>query len=195
MKFTFKFTIALLAALVPALAIAHPGHEESATFMSGFLHPLLGFDHILAAVAVGLLAAQGRTTWRASLPATFVCCMLAGFLMAPQINAWPAAEILVAGSLVALGAASFLGARAKIFVVAAVAVFGALHGYVHGAEMPGAGNLVGYVLGLMLATAMAHALGLFIGTRVDPRLKLAAKFGAAFIAATGTALLGMQLIG
>jgi len=61
-------------AFAPAPAFAHPGHD-GASLASGFLHPLGGADHIIAMVAVGLLAARlgGRAMWL--VPATFVATM------------------------------------------------------------------------------------------------------------------------
>ena len=46
--------------------------------LSGFLHPLLGIDHLLAMLAVGILSAQigGRALW--TVPATFVGTMAVG---------------------------------------------------------------------------------------------------------------------
>jgi urease accessory protein len=52
-KFTLAASLILLAS---APALAHPGHGTEPSFMSGFLHPLSGIDHILAAVATGALA-------------------------------------------------------------------------------------------------------------------------------------------
>ena len=57
--------LALLLALLPTAAFAHPGHGEAVGFVSGFLHPMGGLDHILAMVAVGVFAfavAKKRTT-------------------------------------------------------------------------------------------------------------------------------------
>lgn len=46
---------ASIPALVSGSALAHPGHEVSANmFVSGLIHPLTGFDHLLAMLAVGL---------------------------------------------------------------------------------------------------------------------------------------------
>ena len=42
-------------ALLPQAALAHPGHGVATGAEAGFLHPLMGADHILAMVAVGLL--------------------------------------------------------------------------------------------------------------------------------------------
>ena len=57
--------------LVSSPAFAHSGHSTS-DFASGFTHPFGGIDHVLAMVAVGLLAATlgGRALW--AVPAAFV---------------------------------------------------------------------------------------------------------------------------
>ena len=47
--------------LLPQAALAHPGHGAAMGPEAGFLHPLLGADHVLAMVAVGLLAALRLT--------------------------------------------------------------------------------------------------------------------------------------
>ncbi|MGQ8571924.1 HupE/UreJ family protein, partial [Klebsiella pneumoniae] len=71
----------LLAAallLLPQAALAHPGHGDAAGLAHGFVHPLSGADHVLAMVAVGLLAALrgGRALW--ALPAAFLGMMVVG---------------------------------------------------------------------------------------------------------------------
>ena len=56
MKTRYVFAAVALAAASGA-ALAHPGHE-SASFFTGFTHPLGGLDHLLAMLAVGLYAAR-----------------------------------------------------------------------------------------------------------------------------------------
>ena len=46
-------------ALLPGLAQAHPGHDVSG-LAAGITHPLMGMDHLLAMVAVGLCGACCR---------------------------------------------------------------------------------------------------------------------------------------
>ena len=58
MQPSFASVAALLAIVVPAVASAHIVKGESIGFVSGFLHPLSGFDHIIAMVAVGIWGAQ-----------------------------------------------------------------------------------------------------------------------------------------
>ena len=61
-----------------APALAHTGHGDTHGLIHGFIHPLGGLDHVLAMVAVGLLAAQqgGRSSW--AVPAAFVTMMVLG---------------------------------------------------------------------------------------------------------------------
>jgi hydrogenase/urease accessory protein HupE len=52
-------------AFAAAVAFAHPGHD-GASLATGLLHPLGGVDHIIALIAVGLLAVclgGGRCGW------------------------------------------------------------------------------------------------------------------------------------
>src|SRR4051794_20900209 len=79
-KFRFPF-LSATALVVPALAHAHPGHEGHELtwdFTGGAVHPLSGWDHWLAMIAVGLWAAQqnGRARW--AIPSAFVAAMLGG---------------------------------------------------------------------------------------------------------------------
>ncbi|MBX9870009.1 MAG: HupE/UreJ family protein, partial [Burkholderiaceae bacterium] len=67
--------IALVSISLCGIASAHPGH--GAGLMAGIAHPLLGFDHLLAMVAVGVWAFQlgGRARWM--VPVSFVTLMAA----------------------------------------------------------------------------------------------------------------------
>ena len=47
----------LLVPLVPSTANAHSETGTVGGFLSGFLHPLTGLDHVVAMVAVGLWGA------------------------------------------------------------------------------------------------------------------------------------------
>src|SRR5712691_9783122 len=99
---------AALLALAPSVAFAHPGHE-GASLVHGFLHPLGGVDHIIAMVAVGLLAARlgGRALWL--VPASFVAVMAAAGLAGVAGIGLPYAEAGIALSVVVLGAVVALG--------------------------------------------------------------------------------------
>lgn len=87
------------AVLVASPASAHVGHATHG-FGTGFLHPLTGPDHLLAMVAVGVVAATwrtDRTLW--SAPASFLLGMVAGGLGGIIGVPFPGAEVLIAASV------------------------------------------------------------------------------------------------
>ena len=48
-------------AFFPLVAMAHPGHEHSHnSFISGFVHPFTGLDHLMMALAFGLHTSAGN---------------------------------------------------------------------------------------------------------------------------------------
>ena len=61
--------VALLLTATPAAAHTGP-HADG--FINGFAHPVVGIDHLLAMVAVGLWAAQLGGVARWAMPASFV---------------------------------------------------------------------------------------------------------------------------
>lgn len=187
--------ILLLLLMVPGLVLAHPGHDEVATFAVGFMHPLLGIDHLLAALAVGLLAGRCQGLWRWSMPAMFVAAMLLAFVLARAVDQIAAAELLVAVSLIVLGAFALMERRLPTPLLMAAGLFGGVHGYVHGGEVPTAGSWMAYAVGLGVATGIAHGIGLLAGARVERGIQVAVRLAGALIALFGAGLVGMQLIG
>lgn len=158
---TFSRTIVLTAlCLFAETASAHTGNHTATGFVGGLLHPLLGVDHLLAMIAVGLWAAQQgkRALW--AVPAAFVGAMLLGGGLAwsgwvfPHVEATLALSVLVLGLLIAT--------RRQWSVplgMAIAAVFALFHGYAHGLEMPQTVSPVFYALGFALATACLHGIG------------------------------------
>lgn len=150
--------------LLPAAAMAHTGHgAHGAPFLSGLAHPVLGPDHLLTMIAVGLFAAMagGRAVW--ACPVTFLAAMIAGGLLGFDGAALPVVEPTILASVVILGLAVAFALRPPLPVAcAAIAAFGLAHGYAHGLEGPALGGL-SYALGFGLATAALHGLGLALG--------------------------------
>src|SRR5262245_3379376 len=154
---------AVSLALLPTVAFAHPGHQ-GAGLVDGFLHPLGGIDHIIAMVAVGLLAARlgGRALWL--VPASFVAAMAAAGLAAGAGVALPYVETGIAVSVVVLGATAVLGMAMPVAVaMGLVGFFAIFHGYAHGAEIPETVSGLAYGAGFVAATSMLHGLGIGLG--------------------------------
>jgi urease accessory protein len=152
--------VAILAlSSLPGLALAHPGHEHSG-LVAGLGHPLLGLDHLLAMLAVGLWAAQqqGRTRW--ALPLTFVASMLGGGLLGFAGVQLPLMETGIAASVLALGLLVALAVRPPLpLAIAFTALFALAHGVAHGLELPDLASPATYALGFVLATALLHGAG------------------------------------
>ncbi len=169
---------ALLLLVVSGNAAAHTGIGPTAGLGAGFGHPLLGVDHLLAMVAVGLWAsvAGGRALWL--VPIAFVGTMLAGGALALFGIPLPGVELMIALSVVVLGSAVL--ARARLPVAAAMgvaALFAVFHGHAHGAEMPAGASGLLYGLGFAAATASLHAVGVGVGITArrfaaEPALRL-----------------------
>jgi urease accessory protein len=149
--------------LVPAIASAHPGHD-AADLVHGFMHPLGGIDHILAMVAVGLLAARmgGRALWL--VPASFVLTMAVAGLAGMAGVVVTGAEAGIALSVLVLGAMIAFGVRLPVAaVMGMVGFFAVFHGYAHGAEMPATASGFAFGAGFVAVTALLHGLGIALG--------------------------------
>ncbi|WP_295761611.1 HupE/UreJ family protein [Undibacterium sp.] len=177
--------------LIPSLALAHGdvSHLPAGVqgFSSGFLHPLTGFDHLLAMLAVGIWAAQNRRTGMWLLPVMFPLMMLVGAAIGLQAYALPGIETGIALSVAALGLLIGFAVSLPAFASAAlIAVFAMLHGYAHGAELPAAASGLIYCLGFLASTATLHLIGLVLGLSFRRFLgETASKLTGAMIASCG----------
>lgn len=157
-------TVAIAAALLAAPASAHTGTGLPGGFVSGFLHPLSGFDHMLAMVGVGLWGAFLGRPLIVALPVIFPTVMAFGAFLGMQNVPMPPVEIGIALSVLVLGAVIAAKYRAPIWLACTiVAIFGLFHGYAHGRELPSAADPVGYAVGFVLATGMLHMAGIALG--------------------------------
>lgn len=184
--------LTLLLLLAPAAAFAHAGHDlPGGTFATGFLHPLMGLDHIAAMIAVGLWAATLGGAAAPVLLAAFPLAMVAGGILGAAGIPVPAVEQGIAASSLVIGVAVLLALRPPLWVAGAVvAAFAVFHGHAHGAEMPATGSLAPYAAGFVLATLALHLAGLGLGRlgHLRPGPALLRIMGGA-IALTGSAAL------
>lgn len=156
-----KLIALLVAALAAAPAFAHEAGDAAGGFVSGFFHPIAGWDHVVAMVAVGLWGAfLGRpAVWL--LPVVFPLVMAFGGALGVLGVPLPAVEIGIAASAIVLGAMVAAAARPPLWVAAViVGVFAVFHGHAHGTELPEAANPLAYSLGFVLATGLLHAAGI-----------------------------------
>jgi urease accessory protein len=149
----------LVAATFPEISFAHT--SDASGFLSGFLHPILGFDHLAAMVAVGILGAiiGGKAVWL--LPIYFPLVMSIGGVLGIKGLELPYAEYLIAISVVVLGCLIAFFQRINFVAASGIVAFFALfHGYAHGVELPEATSPVQYCVGFVFGTGMLHLCGI-----------------------------------
>jgi urease accessory protein len=162
-----RFAIALAAAisiLLPDAASAHPLTGAAAGFISGFSHPLSGWDHMLAMVAVGMWGAQLGQPAIWQLPVAFPMMMAVGGFLALIGVPLPLVEMGIAASAIVLGLAVATEWKPPLAVaLAIVAAFAIFHGHAHGAELTPGTNALLYSAGFVMATGSLHGVGITIG--------------------------------
>jgi urease accessory protein len=154
-----------VASLLSTPASAHTGTGLPGGFVSGFTHPLSGFDHLLAMVSVGVWGAFLGRPLIYVLPVVFPAMMVAGAIMGMFAVTVPPAEFVIALSVLVLGGCIALSVRAPVWAASlVVAVFAVFHGYAHGKELPSAADPVSYSAGFVLVTGFLHVSGIGLGT-------------------------------
>jgi urease accessory protein len=197
------YALTALTLSVPAAAHHPMGGATPGTLMegllSGFGHPIIGFDHLLFIVAVGiacyffgrriatltvlLLGALGGTLLHLRLPNV------------PYADAWVAASLIVLGLLL-LRRSGFL--EGKIAVVL-FALSGIAHGYAYGEAIVGAeatpllAYLTGFTLVQFAIAMVGYAIARFV-TAKKPAFAFLKTTGGT-LAATGAAFLVLTFAG
>jgi urease accessory protein len=146
------------AVLLPATAWAHPGHGG---FWDGLLHAFHGFDHTLAALAVGIWSVRLGGRALCAVPLAFAAAMAVGLGLAAAGIAMPVLEPVIAASVLLLGMLIALDARfTPVAGALLVAAFAPFHAAAHVAEMPGSGSVAYFAAGLLASTALLHGIGM-----------------------------------
>lgn len=181
----------LLPIFVASTAQAHTGTGNVGGFLSGVMHPITGWDHVIAMVAVGLWGAfLGRPAiWL--LPITFPLVMAIGGAAGVVGIPLPHVETGIALSAIVLGLVVALALRPPLWAaVIIVGIFAVFHGHAHGTELPSAANPFAYATGFVLATGCLHILGIVFGLLAKwPAGRVLVRVGGAAIALTGGAFL------
>lgn len=186
----------LLTLFSSSLAFAHSGNTGlTGGFLSGFLHPMLGLDHVIAMVAVGLWGVfLGRPAiW--ILPVVFPLVMAVGGALGVVGVEIPGIETGIALSGLVLGLAVAFAVKPPIWVAAVlVGAFAIFHGHAHGTELPAATNPLIYSIGFVIGTGLLHLAGIAFGELSRWSWgKIAVRSGGAVIALLGLGFLSGTL--
>ncbi len=187
----------VIGAAGPALAHHPLGGMPMETFTHGLLsgvgHPILGFDHLFFVAMVGIAALF--TTRQYTAPLAYIGAMMAGCLLMAFGVAMPMTEVMIALSLLGLGAVVLSGHALSVPVaLGAFAIGGLFHGSAFGASIAGveaaapAAVLIGYLIGLAaIQYAIAIAAGLALQTvwRASEATDVPARLSGAAVAGVG----------
>jgi urease accessory protein len=149
----------LTLTLLSGAAEAHT--SEASGIVSGLLHPVMGADHLVAMVAVGIIGAiaGGKAVWM--LPVYFPVVMAVGGVLGIKGVTLPYVESLIALSGIVFGLVILAWRRMPLTAAAVLVAFFALfHGYAHGTELPASASPVEYCVGFVLGTGLLHAAGI-----------------------------------
>lgn len=169
-EFALAVALCCSASVSPAYAHHAMGGGMPSTFeqglISGFAHPVIGFDHLAFILGIGAASAFLRA--RFILPLVFIAATLVGCVLQLQGNALPFAEIVIAGSVVLVGVLIVSGANVPSALPATLfGTAGLFHGWAYGGSILGAEQtpLLAYLLGFSLIQA-AIALTAMAATRM-----------------------------
>ena len=160
-------------------------------FASGVGHPVIGFDHLAFLIGMSMLALLTRAP--RLMPLAFVAMTVVGTLVHLQAVTLPAAELVIAASVLLIGVLGLAGA--KLPVLAAVAVFGSagvFHGYAYGEAVVGAeaSPILAYLIGFAV-TQTAIAWGLQLAAERSAHVAQWVRAGAGIAVGVGAmALMG-----
>lgn len=183
--------LALFSFIISEPALAHSGGGYGGGFVSGFVHPILGWDHVAAMIAVGLWGAflGAPSIW--ILPVVFPMVMAFGAVLGILGVPVPAVETGIALSAVVLGLMIAFAVKAPIWMSAVlVGLFAIFHGYAHGTELPASANIFAYAVGFVIATGILHMIGIAFGLLVKwPAGRVAVRSAGGAISLAGVAFL------
>lgn len=186
-----KLALSAAIAALAGPALAHTGHGDANGFLHGLAHPVMGPDHLLAMLTVGLWSGLvlPHRFWAGG--AAFMAAMVAGAGLSWAGTSYPAVEAVIVSSVVAFGLLTVVSRRGQAgwvsgLSLAAIAVFASAHGHAHATEVQG--NALAYLAGFLIATATLHLVGIGIARSVAARPALQRAMGA------GIALSGLWLM-
>lgn len=132
-------------------------------FEAGILHPVLGVDHLLAMIAVGIIATLlgGRQVYL--VPLVFVSVMFIGAIFGFNHLVFNYDELGIVFSVIILGLMILLNRSIPLYmVIISVSFFAFFHGHAHGMEIPKVSSKEAYTLGFIIATIGLHLFGILL---------------------------------
>ncbi len=194
----------LILGIEPAYAHHPMGGATPANFsqglLSGLAHPIIGLDHLVFVIAIGLLA-KLKDRLGLVIPVTFVMATVAGTVIHLMSFNLPVPELIISGSVLAAGV--FLARKNPTnlgLLLSLSAIAGLFHGYAYGEAIIGAENtpLFAYLLGFMLIQLVVSAIAFYLGKLILKPVKetssLSLRFAGFLISGIGIAFFSTALL-
>ncbi|QEQ96373.1 HupE/UreJ family protein [Neptunomonas concharum] len=159
-----------LVLLFQSSAYAHSTETINASLLSGLLHPLIGLDHLLAMIAIGLWSSQQKVFNKPATLAIIAGSLFVGFIISYLLPFYPLLEPTLAASILIISLFSLFAARLNARLSLYVIIFFVLHhGFAHGSEMQ-AGISVLYLIGFTVCSLLLQILGQLLPLTLKPYL-------------------------
>jgi len=187
---TLSLTVIAMTILVSLPAQAHGLNPlEGSSFFAGLLHPIMGLDHLVAMLAIGVWAAQQKQALRIQIPCVFLILLSAGFILGQGAFGLPMIEGGIATSVLLLGILIATAARLpRSAALTLTGLFALFHGNAHGIEAATA-SAVAFATGLLLCSTLLQLSGFFVSKQWKQVLPRLSQITGLIIAATGISLL------
>lgn len=170
--FSLLLGINLLLIVKPALAHHPTGGQIPSTFaqglLSGFGHPVIGFDHLVFVMAIGLLAAL-KPKLGMVIPLVFILATAMGTGIHLASISLPFPEVFISASVLVMGWLLAKENQTNLSLLIALgAIAGIFHGYAYGESIIGAKTTVlgAYLLGFGLIQLFISACAFYLGRAV-----------------------------
>ena len=189
----------------PALAHHPSGGNIPTSFIEGFLsglgHPVIGIDHLVFVIAIGLLAAL-KNKLGMIIPACFVLATAVGTVIHLQSINLPVPELIISASVLVMGIFLAREQQANLALVTFItAIAGIFHGYAYGESIVGAQTtvLTAYLLGFCAIqlgiSAIAFGLGRLTLNRSLKSPGLMLRFAGFTLCGIGFAFVSSTILG
>ena len=189
-KTTIISSLALLS-LLPTLAFAHPGHglmaadgSFSLSILSGMLHPLTGFDHLMLALGMGMLFTQMHSFKKGFV--ALLIGLVTGFVLSLSVSLNSLfieygillSIVLLTMALmsryfnVALNQSHEMSVKTVYkFLVIGFGALAMFHGAAHAIEVPANSNTAGFFTGMIVAMLGLYTIGKGFATYLNTHLQ------------------------
>ena len=169
-------------------------------FLSGLGHPVIGIDHFIFTIAVGLLAAL-KARKGIFIPISFILATMAGTAIHLQSIDLPYPEAIISASVLLFGIMLVMKDAPNLgWLIGAAGVAGIFHGYAYGEAIVGAQMtpLVAYLAGFasiqLIIAIICFEIGKLTLKKVADQPSLMLRYAGFTICGAGIAFLSSVLL-